>query len=234
MSRPTKPTPLRRDSGFAPRDYSDGRSPGDWQSRFEDPRAKKRIRLEAGFLLVVLLILNLGILLTWLRVLQRWLGITSANEVRTFSLYVIGVCSGALGGTLFSMKWLYHSVAKHIWNEDRTLWRSFTPLISGGLSFAVLAMINSQLFGIFDSRLTASIPRSAAVAFLVGFFSDNTIAKLAEIAESIFGTTRPKPVETPKRSSSTKSLPTQNSTEDLSQSQNGKSEESEKRIINPR
>ena len=131
------------------------------------------------------------------------------------------------------MKWLYHSVAKHIWNEDRTLWRSFTPLISGGLSFAVLAMINSKLFGIFDSQLTASIPRSAAVAFLVGFFSDNTIAKLAEIAESIFGTTRPKPVDPPKHYTP-KTLPPQNTTEDLSQPQNGHPEESEKRINNSR
>ena len=63
MSRATKPAPRRRDSGFAPRDYSDGRSPGEWQSRFEDPRAKTRIRLEAGFLLVVLISLHLGILL---------------------------------------------------------------------------------------------------------------------------------------------------------------------------
>jgi hypothetical protein len=94
------------------------------------------------------------------------------------------------------MKWLYHSVAKEIWNHDRRLWRIFTPLVSLTLSLGVIAIVNSHLLGVFDPTLVSSDSRAAALGFLVGLFSDNTVAKLAEVAESIFGTTRrggPKP-----------------------------------------
>jgi hypothetical protein len=102
----------------------------------------------------------------------------------------MGALFGGLGGVLFSIKWLYHSVAKEIWNRDRRLWRIFTPVVSMTLALGMIAIVNSRLFGVFDPALVNTQSRAAALGFLIGLFSDNTVAKLAEIAESVFGTTR--------------------------------------------
>lgn len=95
-----------------------------------------------------------------------------------------------LGGTLFDIKWLYHSVARQIWHMDRRLWRFFTPHISGGLAFIVLTLISSGLLRVFDQHAIESPSLVLGMTFLVGYFSDSTVAKLAEIADTIFGTTR--------------------------------------------
>jgi len=185
------------DPGFAPRDYSDSRLPGEWKSIYPE-EARTEIRKEVGYLCFLLVVISLGILLAWLRLLHAFCKV-DPRAAHTFSIYIIGTLAGALGGTLFSAKWLYHSIAKRLWHLDRRLWRVSTPLISGGLAFAVLLMVNSRLFGVFDPNLTSSLSRSAAVGFLVGFFSDNTVAKLAEVAESIFGTTKSRANESPER-----------------------------------
>ncbi len=73
---------------------------------------------------------------------------------------------------------------------DRRLWRFFTPHISGGLAFAVVALISSGLVRVFDPHAIESSALVLGVAFLVGYFSDSTAAKLAEIADTIFGANR--------------------------------------------
>ena len=105
---------------------------------------------------------------------------------------------GTLGGTLFAIKWLYHVVARELWNMDRRLWRLFTPHISGGLAFAVTVLISSGIMRIFDAHATASHSVVVAVAFLVGYFSDSAVAKLTDIADTLFGTTRSKEKHPPK------------------------------------
>ena len=74
-----------------------------------------------------------------------------------------------------------------MWNYDRRLWRLFTPHISGGLAFATLLVF--EAFG--TNALLAGKPgRTFAFGFLVGLFSDNALAKLTEIAVTLFGTTK--------------------------------------------
>jgi hypothetical protein len=90
------------------------------------------------------------------------------------------------------IKWLYHSVARGSWHLDRRLWRIFTPHISGGLSFFVLALISSGALRIFDRKATESFALVVGLGFLVGYFSDSAIAKLTELAETLFGTIRAK------------------------------------------
>ena len=92
---------------------------------------------------------------------------------------------GSLGGTLFTIKWLYHVVARELWNLDQRLWRLFTPHISGGLAFAVIALVSSGMMKIFDVKATHSPSVVVGMAFLVGYFSDNAVAKLTEIAATL-------------------------------------------------
>lgn len=102
--------------------------------------------------------------------------------------YSFSWLGGTLGGTLFAIKWLYHSVAKWKWNEDRKLWRYFTPPISGALAFIVVLLISSGVLKIFDQNAMRSPSLSLAIGFMVGYFSDSAIAKLSEVAQTLFGT----------------------------------------------
>ena len=104
--------------------------------------------------------------------------------------YGLAWIGGTLGGTLFTIKWLYHVVARQLWNLDRRLWRLFTPHISGGLAFAVIALVSSGMMKIFNAKATHTPSVVVGMAFLVGYFSDNAVAKLTEIANTLFGTSR--------------------------------------------
>ena len=88
------------------------------------------------------------------------------------------------------MKWLYHSVAKRLWNEDRRLWRLFTPHISGAVSLFTILLIASGVLQIFNEDFINRLLLVLGVGFVVGYFSDKALAKLAETADTLFGTTK--------------------------------------------
>ena len=95
-----------------------------------------------------------------------------------------------MGGTIFAIKWLYHSVARGIWHEDRRLWRLWTPWISLGLAFVFWALMSSGLLKIFNPAAMSSELTTLSLGFLIGYFSDAATAKLAEVANTLFGVVR--------------------------------------------
>lgn len=175
---------------FAPANPTDNRQLLEWQSRYPDPTPRLWIRIEAIYLASLLFLVPTAMLALWLEYPRNWVEL-SDQKYRTLFLYGLAWLGGTLGGTLFDIKWLYHSVARQIWHMDRRLWRLFTPHLSGGLSFVVLALISSGLVRVFDRHAIDSASLVVGLAFLVGYFSDSTVAKLAEIADTIFGPTRP-------------------------------------------
>lgn len=159
----------------------DPREPGDWNTRYQG--ALKYIYGEAAYLLFVLAA-DLFLLATlFCGPTPQWC-VSRLGQEATLRYLVAGL-GGVLGGTLFAMKWLYHTVAKQLWHRDRLLWRLFTPIISGGLAFVTIAMFSS--LKLFDAELVRRPPGALSVAFLVGFFSDSALAKMAEIAEVVLG-----------------------------------------------
>jgi hypothetical protein len=177
--------------GFGQEDPTDNRKLGDWESKYHDPKAKKEIRLEATYLAGLLVITPLIMLGLWLESPKYWLNL-SDQKYGAILKYGLAWAAGVFGGTLFDLKWMYHSVARQLWHQDRRLWRIFTPHISGGLAFAVTALISSGIVKIFDSKSMDSHPGIVGLGFLVGYFSDSAIAKLYEVAETLFGTSRSK------------------------------------------
>jgi len=175
------------DPGFAPSDPSDGRTCGNWDTRYPEA-AKKHIRWEAGYLALHFAVVLAGIFAITVYAEYAPDLLNASKDTIRWPQLLFAYLGGVLGGTLNSMKWLYHSVAKNIWNLDRRLWRFFTPHLSGGLAFAVVVLLGSGLLVIIDRETMLSVWVSFGVGFLVGFFSDSATAKLSEIARTLFGT----------------------------------------------
>ena len=171
--------------GFAPSAPQDSRDKGDWESRYNTD-AKKHIRIETAYLLILLLLTFLGVFAVWIDLPQKYLGLLENKNI-ALKVYGYSLLGGLLGGTLFSLKYLYHSVARAIWNIDRRLWRTLTPLLSAALAFANIVLMRSGLFSVFDVEALNSGTLVFAISFLAGYFSDSAIAKFAEIANTIFG-----------------------------------------------
>lgn len=174
--------------GFAPHDLADGRKAGEWQTRY-NVVARRTIRNEALYLGLWLAFSLVFLILTVLEVPQHWLSLTG-NTLQQFNRCISAWLAGTLGGTAFALKWLYHAVAHHTWNIDRRLWRFFIPHISGVLGLLIVFIVASGLFGFFNPDAVNKLTFIIALAFLTGYFSDLAFAKLAEIATSIFGTTK--------------------------------------------
>lgn len=178
-------------SAFGQADPTDGRKPFEWLSKYTDPVAIKKQHAEAIYLGILLFLMPLLMMVLWLEFPKYWFHL-SDQKYAPLLKYGFAWAAGTLGGVLFDLKWLYHTVARGLWHLDRRLWRVFTPHISGGLSFFVLALISSGALRIFDSKATNSPALIIGLGFLVGYFSDSAIAKLTEVAETLFGTTRSK------------------------------------------
>jgi hypothetical protein len=128
-------------------DYTDGRAPYEWQSKFP-AEALKQICVEAALLAAALVTLislaSLALILAGNPNLAAIPAIGSNAPATNIDprLIVLFFC-GAVGGTTFSIKWLIHSVAKGSWHLDRRLWRLFVPLVGGVYACAVLTLLDS-------------------------------------------------------------------------------------------
>ena len=168
--------------GPKPFENDDGRKRGEWETRY--PREVwHSILIEGAYLVTIFLLCIVCLFYTWI---DGFSSLLSIHEAKTLSLnrYLFYLFGGILGGVLFGMKWLYHSVARGFWNVDRKPWRYLVPILSGGFAFASSFVIEAGL-----SRIPASGREAeyVAVGFLIGYFSDKAIAKLSEVADIVFG-----------------------------------------------
>jgi hypothetical protein len=184
--------------------YTDERDPGDWKSIYPDD-ARAGINLEATVLLFLLVIFCIASVvfwgftnqpfqfpIGWLADLQKIPGSITADvqpTVLTVDPRLLAIFSvGGLGGTTFSIKWLVHAVAHKRWHLDRRYWRLFVPLIGGVYACVVLALYDGGLIATQTADKSRPIASAAALAFLVGYFSDGVSGLLSNIANAVFGT----------------------------------------------
>lgn len=177
--------PAHEPDSWGTDDPKDGKRVGEYASRYS-PSPRCSIRIEAIYLVFLFFLAPLLLFLFWTAWPNSYLAL-SAERYATLARGAYVAIGGLMGGTLFGMKWLYHSVARGLWHEDRRLWRLLTPLISAALAFAIGILISSNLFGALDPKAIDSGSGAFSLGFLVGYFSDSALAKLAEIAESLFG-----------------------------------------------
>ena len=174
---------------------TDERKQGDWKSRYSGTTAQKWQIVEAIYVLFMVVLSFVVLLLNYNGCIQKWLGISEDQQLFFSRIVTCSVC-GLLGGSIFDMKWFYKSVAHGFWNEDRLYWRIFTPIIS--LSFAFcLACIFKDNIVVYGNGFSA-----ATLGFLAGYFSDEAVGKMAEVAKILFNTNS-KPEEKDNKSDDT-------------------------------
>ena len=181
--------PTNQNSSFNS-DLTDGREKGDWKTRYDDEKAQKAINWEKRYLITLFISNLLVSVLLGLLFNGYIISFESICKLSEFKIYCFAFLGGMLGGTVFSMKWLYHGVAKNTWNIDRRLWRLLTPLLSSVVALIIIMLLNSDILK--SSNTYASIYKSFAVGFLAGYFSDSAIGKLTEIAQVLFGSSNSK------------------------------------------
>jgi hypothetical protein len=173
----------------AAQEYTDGRPLWDWKSHYP-AEARKEINFEAwtlGALLIVSLVVAGGFLGAETTVGEAVLGPFRCNVSNSL---VATFATGVVGGTTFSIKWLVHTVAKGKWHLDRRYWRFLTPAIGGVYACVVIALFQTGLFGAETIHADSgkSVIGTAALAFLVGYFSDGVSGLLSNVANAVFGT----------------------------------------------
>lgn len=107
---------------------------------------------------------------------------------RRFLIWLSIALSGSAGGTAFALKWLYHSVAKWTWNRDRILWRLIVPPLSGVFAVFVAFMVSAEIVPFLNAKAFDNFYRALGAGFLLGYFSDNVLAALQNLAIRWFGT----------------------------------------------
>jgi hypothetical protein len=172
----------------------DFRKKGEFGTRYPR-RAWIGIGIEAAYLFVVLIfllghfVLSMTPLAADTNSTYGWFmsEVAGPPDGKRFQ-YLLLALSGALGGASFSVKWLVHSVAKGIWNEDRRLWRFFVPLTAAVTTVIFAAIFQSGLISLFSPDSFKNLEVAFAFGALVGYFSDAVIGVMSNIAGVLFGT----------------------------------------------
>ncbi|MCP8896350.1 hypothetical protein KYK29_15590 [Shinella daejeonensis] len=174
--------------------YDDGRTVGNWTSRYK-AEAWWQIGIEFVLLLSYLLVANFLMLQailvqpdTAVKSGFIYLSPLDAYVAEANLKWMALALAGFVGGAVFDLKWLYHSVAKGIWNRDRCLWRIIVPFNSSMVSLFTGFLFASGIIPFLKNESFDDIYALLGFGFVFGYFSDNILAALQNLAKQIFGT----------------------------------------------
>ena len=168
------------------RDFTDNRRQWDWESHYP-VEARKMMNTEA-YALTAALVLSLLLAGAFLGLADQtsWIGVGNLRLWISFRLLAI-FAVGCVGGVVFSLKWLIHAAAKGKWHRDRRYWRLMVPMIGGVYACVVMTLFAAGMFSGQATQATG-VSSTAALAFMVGYFSDGVSGLLSNIANAVFGT----------------------------------------------
>lgn len=178
------------EQGSTNTDPVDGRIPYDWKSKYPEEARAMQFR-EAVFLGASIFI---ALAATWLiclspRIVLLWAndmpGAPSLDEAQQYALAFL---SALLGGLTYASKWLYHSIAKGWWSQDRRYWRIIAPILSSVVGLGVFTALEA---GVVNIRIS-TFGHVFFFGFVGGYFSDRAIGKLGEVADTLFGRSKEK------------------------------------------
>lgn len=175
-------------------ELDDNRDIGEWKSRF-GTIAWLQIAIELAYLVGLLGVGTIALLDT--AIAQPHATAPSSPYVSTFLnlrldpealKWVALWVAGLMGGAVFALKWLYHSVAHGVWNQDRILWRLNVPFNSDTVSIFTGFLVSSGVIPLLKIDAFEAVLHNLAFGFIFGYFSDNILAALQNFAQKIFGT----------------------------------------------
>lgn len=161
---------------------TDGRKAYDWKSRYPE-EARIEMRWEAVYIAAVLIISIIGLFSNWRNPGCPCLEL-SPEKATIFEEIAFYFFSGLLGGTIFGMKYFYRVVARGYWTQDRRYWRMFSPWIASCIALIVGCMVIS---GYINMERTPSTAAEICVGFISGYFADQAVGKMSEVATALFG-----------------------------------------------
>lgn len=167
---------------------TDGRAPYDWESKYPE-RARSEIKREAIYIGIVLFISFAFVICIWCGLVDFVGNCLKMELEKIASLEGIALyfASGLLGGTIFGLKYFYRVVARGFWSQDRKYWRIFSPWISACIALVVGCMVIS---GYINASHSPSPAAGVCVGFITGYFADEAVGKMSEVATALFGSNR--------------------------------------------
>lgn len=164
-------------------DPTDGRNQYQWVTKYPD-EARAEIRWEALYLVALFFVSYIILFAIWKGWVREILSLTP-DEAVVFKRFGYYVTSGLLGGVIFGIKYFYRVVARGFWHQDRRIWRVKSPLVAMTVAFFFGTMIESSFISTHGPSSSAAI---LSIGFLSGYFADDAVAKMLEVANVIFGT----------------------------------------------
>ena len=156
---------------------TDGRRYGDYESRYLNKGVKWRIRAEATYITMLLVIALGGLFFNFLGEFEQYFQLTGERAI-IFHKALYCVLAGLLGGATFGMKYFDRVVARGLWNKDRVFWRLFSPLIAVSLSVVMSAIMIKDV--------SSSSSMAITIGYLTGYFSDEAVSKMYDVACVLF------------------------------------------------
>jgi hypothetical protein len=165
-------------------DPTDGRKRWDWSCGYP-PEARRIYHGEAMYLVFFMLAGLALVLFSWTGHTAEFLGVKGHAAI-TLKKYCYYVGAGAVGGAVFSIKFMYRVIARGYWHLDRQMWRFLSPVVALGVAFGTGALIEASLV---SGHAPSSGSAIVGTGFIIGYFADQAIAKMYEVAMVLFGTT---------------------------------------------
>ena len=164
---------------------TDGRKQYDWESKYPEC-SQKEMKKEAIYIAIILIIAFSLLIFIVGGLIDKVGNLIGLEAKKTASLegVIIYFFSGLLGGTIFGLKYFYRVVSRGYWSQDRKYWRFFSPWISACVAFVVGCMV---LSGYINATQTQSFAAEICVGFITGYFADEAVGKMSEVATALFG-----------------------------------------------
>ena len=164
---------------------TDGRKQYDWESKYPEC-AQKEMKKDAIYIAIILIIAFSLLIFIVGGLIDKVGNLIGLEAKKTASLegVIIYFFSGLLGGTIFGLKYFYRVVSRGYWSQDRKYWRFFSPWISACVAFVVGCMV---LSGYINATQTQSFAAEICVGFITGYFADEAVGKMSEVATALFG-----------------------------------------------
>lgn len=175
-------------------DYDDGRKNWEWKSKY----CKKAWYQICGELVVLaaFLALALFVLIDCVTLTKDEVARDGYVHSSLFGVYIAVenakwvalAVAGFIGGLVFDLKWLYHAVARGKWHQDRCLWRLIVPFNSAMVSLFTGFLFASGVIPFLKNESFDEYHTLLGFGFVFGYFSDNILAALQNLAAKLFGT----------------------------------------------